>query len=269
MVVAISAILIGLLLPAIQRAREAASRSQASNNLKQIGLGVNTHHDSQNRIPDPGGNGSTTCCTFPSPGVASASQPGSALFQLLPHIEESSSWFGAAGWNSIPVKLYLCPARGRPYNNLSGGNNNTSVTPNLNFTVASDYAINGVLWEPVGTTINWYRKTAITLTSISDGTSNTIAYGQKALDSTLYNSVGASWEETAFMSAGGAIRGNLNVLKDRNTGGTWWHNNWGSPFSSSCPFVMYDGSVRFVPFGVDISTMLTHSASDIVPSSAF
>ncbi len=109
-VIAIIAILIGLLLPAIQKVREAAARSTCQNNLKQLGVAVHSYVS---------GNG-----TFPSSGPADTYSAGGAnwswLAEILPYVEQgalfqacgipTNSLSGAGAALATPVKVYLCPS---------------------------------------------------------------------------------------------------------------------------------------------------------------
>jgi len=110
-VIAIIGVLVALLLPAVQAAREAARRMQCTNNLKQIGLGVHNHHDVRKRVP----------VTF-----TSGQGHGTWLMWIMPFLEEGNaialrtpelSFFSAthpAGAMESQVSIFLCPSRRAP-----------------------------------------------------------------------------------------------------------------------------------------------------------
>jgi len=122
-VIAIIAVLIGLLLPAVQKVREAAARLRCVNNLKQIGLAAHNFHDANGRMPP-------SCWYVPAArsdaeGMARPENAyGSALFHLLPFVEQDnlyrSSYGTAPGWagnhylssalENQPVALFTCPS---------------------------------------------------------------------------------------------------------------------------------------------------------------
>jgi len=119
-VIAIIAVLIGLLVPAVQKVREAANRMKCSNNLKQIGIGLHAYHDANNGMPFGG--------LSDAPPLGSGGGWGTAWpVWLLPYIEQdslfkkftftgSSGWGGASATNNlnassnVRMNTYQCPS---------------------------------------------------------------------------------------------------------------------------------------------------------------
>src|SRR5215207_2317715 len=106
-VIAIIAILIGLLLPAVQKIREAASRMQCSNHLKQIGLGFHNHHDTHQYFPHAGSDGpNTSCCN------ATTRAGWTWMYQLTPFVEQDNVYKNPsdAAVAQTAIKIYYCPS---------------------------------------------------------------------------------------------------------------------------------------------------------------
>ncbi len=227
-VIAIIAILIGLLLPAVQKVREAAARMSSQNNLKQIGIAAHSYHDTIGRIA--------------SNGVNTANRPDWCwAYQYLPFIEQDNmKRLGDAGTppGGVPVKTYLIPARGRGGFSTAGAN-----SPGFNgpFT---DYKINWTGFFNVSNN-NPNRPTMAQVTS-GKGTSNVLYVGEGFLDRREYNrNHSSNWEEVIYSGGyGGTGRGSTVLVQDDQSG---QGDKWGSPHNV-CHFVFLDGSVRGVNY---------------------
>ncbi len=177
-VIAIIAILIGLLLPAIQKVREAAARMSCGNNLHQIAVGVHNFQSTYGKVPPaegiaaPGINPYTGRVGAPPSGTT-----GTIWFYLLPFIEQDPLYKSANGDSmnvgGTVVKTYLCPsdASGRTASPWGGcGVMQSDVIQRDGF-ASCNYAANAMMFDPNGTF-------SIEVAA-ADGTSTTVAFAER------------------------------------------------------------------------------------------
>src|SRR5207248_4870237 len=120
-VIAIIAVLIGLLLPAVQKVREAAARVQCQNNLKQIGIAFHAHHDAIRVLPSGGWHYDDPRTMIGATPAAPPAQHWGWGYQILPYIEQQAVYVlpTDVAVSAVPVKTYFCPSR-RPPTVVSG-----------------------------------------------------------------------------------------------------------------------------------------------------
>jgi prepilin-type N-terminal cleavage/methylation domain-containing protein len=180
-VIAIIAILIGMLLPAVQKVRESAARAACSNNLKQIGLALHGYAEVNRALPPNG--------VFAYNGSAMVQMsPWSALARLLPHIEQENLFRGidlGAPYSTQPaitskrVGTYLCPSE---VNDRGSGSDPTYGNKNWPLNYAVNLGTWGVLTNKVGTMRGgdgaFTPNGGLTLYQFKDGLSNTLAVAE-------------------------------------------------------------------------------------------
>lgn len=321
-VIAIIGILVGLLLPAVQQAREAARRMSCSNNLKQMGLAVLNYESAFSRLPAMGYVG-----VQGNPGIGRGNWPYSFTMQILPYIEQNSlfnnhkararpagrglptPWanrpghfvddderlWAAQNWQ-VSIPSLLCPS------DPPIGNTAESPCPiNYKVCVGDDYHQNH--FTPTDSSRDnrgvFQRNRWMTLASIVDGTSNTIALGERIKGGSPRDIRGGvalnvrNWNPAACLARIDPVNPRLltgQVRADfRPTGGRAWDGrpyfagfatmvapngpscHWGgvdgnedmSPPSSfhtgGVQVAMADGSVHFVSESIDTGNQLADS----------
>jgi len=216
-VIAIIAILIGLLLPAVQKVREAAARVQCQNNLKQIGLALHNHESAFGYFPTAGAQ---------SDALNLTNQPFEVVgwaAQILPFVEQENLYRyakqGPYNWQKdlgkapveVPLKIFNCPSRsnrvsepaswGSVYalNDYAGvmcewGNQYQTTAdpdPNEANTFKGIIAKGGHIRTDDPTKTRKYS--TVSALGVSDGTSNTIAIAEKAVSSRQYQAKVWDW----------------------------------------------------------------------------
>ena len=282
-VIAIIGILIALLLPAVQAAREAARRLQCANHLKQVGLALHNYHSSHRVLP-PGGISSNEL---------------SFIVMLLPYLEQKALYdsfsFDAGDYRTLAadgsstskgklenslscLSMFLCPSCSVQRGNLSDQSNNyTERVPKTaegqdtytthyvgvmgprgtNPLTGADYLSEGpTSYGGFATQGVLYKNSRVRLDDISDGTSNTFSLGEVAW--TGYQRY-RTWIRGA--SNGAAVMGSCknlrNPINSQTALGNFNDGAFGSEHPGGAHFAWCDGSVAFVAENADHAMLLS------------
>jgi len=286
-VIAIIALLMALLLPAVQKVREAANKMRCGSNMKNIGYALHNFYNDYNRFPTGGTDwwygiyydGDRTGQPRRAP-LTPPWQTVGWMYQILPYIEADAVWKQVSddAWNSAgitsrtPINLYFCPSRRPPGVSPDGRamNDYAATVPawkDINdpgridpFWWGGGFDHRGVIsrTEPIG------RDIKITFAAIYDGSSNTSLVAEKWLRPDRY--LGNDWMDDQGWCCGwdpdvvrvGAIKPkqdfNWDDPRDRPRYG---HDEWnqgfgfGSPHPAGMNVLFGDGSVRSVPYNID------------------
>jgi len=290
-VIAIIAILISLLLPAVQQAREAARRTQCKNNLKQLGLAVHNYHDTFGSFPC--GEVYDLPMHFMSQGQVDAAYPGkrrrtswgwgcfllpfmeqgnlhSSLNYLAPGQGPDGNFLPAEGdplWQN-PMSIFICPSD-------AGGTINpywSSFTP----VSKANYLPNRPVWAAGFHPSPWKNPTKFK--DISDGTSNTLLLGERSMGQTPIRSGGGMWLGRTGSSAAlngncawppntplpasvdmAAVEAGLAAINGRNDP-LGIRGAFTSPHPGGIQGAFCDGSVHFVSENIDSITAWPRSS---------
>ncbi len=307
-VIAIIGVLIALLLPAVQAAREAARRSQCVNNLKQIGLAMHNYHSINDKFP--AGRPNNTMAA-----VGSDFDAHSGFVALLNQIEGGSLynawnftvWFGDTNSGSYiadaapnttaafsKVNTFLCPSdTSTPTINLTGTGRN-DVPKNLCTSLAvCSYAFSAGTWGPPNTQGNKDSNNGLAhynrlgpngMRDITDGSSNTFAVGETVYNDGIYPRIsGPNNAANGFFNVwsvnlrwSSTWRSTANPLNTLPRTGLFQdgvtNGAFGSPHTGGGNFLMCDGSVRFIKDSTSLyvyQALSTIAGGETIDASSF
>jgi prepilin-type N-terminal cleavage/methylation domain-containing protein len=284
-VIAIIAVLIGLLLPAVQKVRDAAVRTQCANNVRQLGIALHALNDTYQILPPTCAASSSTALAVKGPYNGAV---GFTVFDwMLPYVEQKAIYdlanrnvnttipgsLGAGTLYATPVKPYLCPAEPQPQgpNGLYLG---STTNGRADLWAISNYAANYFVFGfPNATTTTDRREGRNLLQAFPDGTSNIIVFTERygtcgnSGNANASNTYGNLWSDSN--SVWRAVFCIDNSSKEPTSAGYRpcpgfqiqpnWVNNCDSvqvqsPHANGITVGVLDGSVRFVNRSMDLTT---------------
>ncbi|HEY1067145.1 MAG TPA: DUF1559 domain-containing protein [Pirellulales bacterium] len=268
-VITIIAILIALLLPAVQAIRQAARRTQCQNNLKQIGLAMHNHENTQKFYPSAGETWDAHMTYVNGIPAKAPIQKAGWGFQILPYLEKTDVWAGQ-GANDMEksinairtgVPAFFCPSRG-PMRIISAADwyNNPSNSGQTFGHAQTDYAsacdtsgANGIIRRTSSTDNNF--KVLVTPASVRDGLSNTFLIGEKRLNIAALGQMQSDDNEgyTAGYDHDTIRYFSYQPGPDPNSPGVIGDQRFGSSHTGSFHVLLGDGTVKPVDYNVDLN----------------
>lgn len=285
-VIAVIGVLVALLLPAVQSAREAARQTQCRNNLKQIATAIHNFESSRRFLPGHGGEKEPRGVKFDAkrqPLVASMARKGNWILQVLPYIEEGSIGDVLLAYAqgkatvtqaklavAIPVSILHCPTR-RPaiaYPLLGA-----SLSAYGSLGARNDYAINGGSSTAAGSVEGsgggfnivlehdgvWSIARQTKLKNIVDGSSNTYLVGEKSMDINEYTTGHDNGDrapivglDTNFGAANSYVRFAARPPSRDVSNNCLSCHDFGSAHHSTWNMSMADGSVHSLSYTMDV-----------------
>jgi prepilin-type N-terminal cleavage/methylation domain-containing protein/prepilin-type processing-associated H-X9-DG protein len=289
-VIAIIAVLIGLLLPAVQKVREAANRASCQNNLHQIGLALHSYHDGQGSFP------AGYRCQPVNLSNPDQTAPGWGwAVLLLPYIEQGNMAQqinfilpvedpGNLAARTMILKLYVCPSdRSTGVFTIYDKNNNPLAQAATN-SYAACHGVGVDLDEELDDFNGMFsRNSKVRFADVTDGTSNTIAIGERSAFFTQTPWAGAVSFGTTRITPSAPIS-NLAAIEDAPTQ-LLVHvavhtlndpnadpEDFFSPHTGNVVFLFVDGSVRPVRTGISLSVLqalATRNGGEVVNAADF
>jgi len=285
-VIAIIGILVALLLPAVQKIRDAAGRMACSNNLKQLGLATHAFHNDNGRLPPAVNLPKTTAVLGGKSNPPVVVGINESWFEfIMPYVEQLSllqqlnlttDQFGNAAVANTVVKVFLCPVDRAPQQ-VTITNGGTSYS----FGATTYVANSGYVGSPttaMDQTGVLFINSSVKFTDIIDGTSNTFLFGERQrVDSNFDASFGANalenlsgWayvtSDPGFYYLGGvgdplgAQQGPTPINWPFPAGGTPAQSNqrcsaYGSNHTLGANFCFCDGSVKYIQQSVPVTIL--------------